>query len=635
MAEGLLGGVVGNEDEKPASETPEALASIETTASAEAFAAAIATNVAREDVEVARDTSAFLKRQAQLLEIQAEHLRDEHALRLAHLAHQRHLLLGQRLGQGIRLAFQIVIALVVIVIGIGIAVMLRDAFTSHSVVIDAFNAPAALAARGVTGTVLASDVLDQLTRLQTATAPAAAGEHVKRNLSNGWSSDVKVAVPETGISLGEISRLLTARFGHDIHIGGDLVQTDSGGLALTVRGNNVAPETFAGSAGDLDMLVTHAAQYLYSQFQPALWATYLQETGRCPDAVDFIRSIYNGANGDSRASLLGTWGECVDLMGGSDQQAEQLLRAAIRIQPDDWNAYLQLISLIAAQPDWEGAWREGQALRRQAGGNPGRAPGSAFLVLDNLIEDWQASIDGMVAEVESNAGSGASSPLNLVLQLAEAQAQQHDPAAAELTLQTARVDAHSSSLQLAELHVTRGLLAVEDGDTVRAASELDATETSAGVTNRAFFDQVGACRLAVAADATGHPDEADAVIASGSHIPDCQRFRGDILDHHGDWPGAQQAYAQSVALAPDLPAGYYSWGVALARHGDLAGAIAKLRAANQRGPHWADPLKAWGDVLVKQGHRRDALSKYDEALEYAPNWAELKQARETAAKSEH
>jgi predicted Zn-dependent protease len=66
-------------------------------------------------------------------------------------------------------------------------------------------------------------------------------------------------------------------------------------------------------------------------------------------------------------------------------------------------------------------------------------------------------------------------------------------------------------------------------------------------------------------------------------------------------PGAQKAYAEAVALAPDLPAGYYSWGVALARHGDLAGAEAKLKDANQRGPHWADPLKAWGDVFAKQG----------------------------------
>jgi tetratricopeptide (TPR) repeat protein len=87
-----------------------------------------------------------------------------------------------------------------------------------------------------------------------------------------------------------------------------------------------------------------------------------------------------------------------------------------------------------------------------------------------------------------------------------------------------------------------------------------------------------------------------------------------------------------VALAPDLPAAYFSWGVALARHGDLVGAEAKLIDANKRGPHWADPLKAWGDVLMKQGKMKDALAKYDEALKYAPNWAALKAARAAAAK---
>ena len=119
--------------------------------------------------------------------------------------------------------------------------------------------------------------------------------------------------------------------------------------------------------------------------------------------------------------------------------------------------------------------------------------------------------------------------------------------------------------------------------------------------------------------------------AAGSYV-DCYRFRADILDRRGDWSGAQQLYADAVALAPDLPAAYYSWGVALARHGNLLGAEAKLEAANKRGPHWADPLKMWGDVLLQQGHRKDALARYDEALKYAPNWVRLNEAREAASK---
>jgi tetratricopeptide (TPR) repeat protein len=90
-----------------------------------------------------------------------------------------------------------------------------------------------------------------------------------------------------------------------------------------------------------------------------------------------------------------------------------------------------------------------------------------------------------------------------------------------------------------------------------------------------------------------------------------------------------------VTLTPDLPAGYYSWGVALARHGDLAGAEAKFRDANRRGPHWADPLKAWGDLLVKQGKTKEALARYNAALGYAPNWKQLKEARDFAAQQKH
>jgi len=82
MAEGMLGGILGGGEEKPELEAPEALAG------AEAFAAAVAAKLAGSDPDVARDTSEFLKKQAQLLETQNNHLNEEHALRVAHLRNQ-------------------------------------------------------------------------------------------------------------------------------------------------------------------------------------------------------------------------------------------------------------------------------------------------------------------------------------------------------------------------------------------------------------------------------------------------------------------------------------------------------------------------------------------------------------------
>ncbi len=636
MSEGLLGGVLGDEDEKPETEAPQALAG------AEAFAAAVAARLSSSDRDVARDTSVFLKRQAELLELQTEHLRDEHALRLEHLAHQSHLLLGQRLGQLIRLAFQVVIALVVIVVGAGIVVMLHDAFTSHSVVIDTFNAPAGLAARGMTGTVVASDIFNELDRLQAATRGSDLAQQ-KRSLSNGWSNEVRVDVPETGVSLGEISQLLRARFGHDLHIGGSLVETAAGGLALTVSGGNLVPKTFTGGADDLDKLVVTAGEYVYSQFQPALWAHYLVEANRCSEAVPFIASRYDDGDDSSRASILADWAEC-RLRAAEPSPSATLVREvvgvyreAVELDPHYGYAYAAEESALVGLGDEEGAWRVGQAFRKAAGPELSRlaARGEPALFLSDifLTHDLRAGLEGLIADAQANGGVGSVTNGSNTPYIAFVEARLHDRTAAELTVQALA----ASGAWASQIHAIRVLVDGELDEMAQAATEMQAPGSLPSVTRYNGVLTGYFCQLARVEDSAGHPDEVDAMLASplAAHLVDCQRFRGDILDHRGDWAGAQQAYAQSVALAPDLPAGYYSWGVALARHGDLAGAIAKLRAANQRGPHWADPLKAWGDVLVKQGHRRDALSKYDEALEYAPNWAELKQARETAAKSEH
>jgi tetratricopeptide (TPR) repeat protein len=182
------------------------------------------------------------------------------------------------------------------------------------------------------------------------------------------------------------------------------------------------------------------------------------------------------------------------------------------------------------------------------------------------------------------------------------------------------------------IHHVRGRLALEAGDIVTAVVEFGAFATAYAIPAVSTNNPGYQCWIAPVEEAARHPDKADAFLKTAGTFVDCYRFRADILDGRSNWPGAQKAYAEAVALAPDLPAAYYSWGVALARHGDLVGAEVKLIDANKRGPHWADPLKAWGDVLVKQGNIKGALAKYDEALRYAPNWKQLKEAREALAK---
>jgi tetratricopeptide (TPR) repeat protein len=619
MAEGLLGGILGGEGEKPEAEAPEALAS------AEAFAAAVAAKLAGSDPEVARNTSEFLKKQAELLETQNKHLKDEHALRLAHLRHE----LGEdnvrRFGLRLRVGFQVFVALFATVIGIGLAVMIYDAVHSRSVVIDAFEAPPAMAAAGISGRVVASGLLDRLVQMQTATR----SEIQKRNISDAWSNEISLELPETGLSIGGIERILKTRFGHDQHIGGDLVKMDPTGLALTVRGTGVLPKTFFDAKEDLDALTNKAAEYVYSEAQPALWAVSLVDSGRYQEAIQFCQASTASSSKSDRPVLLTYWAIAIAKSLGAGPQALNLAEKAIALNPDYWVGYVDLINIKLVLGDEEGVWRLSEEVRKKAGGRPGRAPEVTYLDSDEVLWDVQAQLTSLLADAES-AGGGTFT-FGTGPGIAADEVLLHDPVAAEITLQTTKPDPADPTLA-AGTHVVRGLLAADSGDSARAASEMEAF--LAAYTNPAVVWTWSGfnCWGAPAEEAAGRPDKADAILKTGGTFVDCYRFRGDILEHRGDWAAAQKAYAEAVALAPDLPAGYYSWGIALAKHGDLIGAEAKLIDANKRGPHWADPLKAWGDVLVKRGKLKDALAKYDEALKYAPNWKDLKETRAAAAK---
>jgi tetratricopeptide (TPR) repeat protein len=432
------------------------------------------------------------------------------------------------------------------------------------------------------------------------------------------------------VSIGEISRLLAERFGHDVHIEGDLVETPTGGLALMVRGNGVPSKTFSGSAMELEKLTTQAAEHVYSKSQPGRWASYLQNVGRNEEAIAFCRAAFNSASKDDQPYLLNVWANSIANSGGSQREALTLYRAALRIKPDYWIAYNNIINALWVLGDEEGAWRVGEDLRKAAGGRLGRAPELYFANVDTLTWNLGTWLRSMAADAESNAGVGTGLTATGAA-IADIQSRLHDMEGADLALKTLKEDPHDPSIG-AIAHFVRGRLAAESGDTATAASEMEtfgaADADPIVLTNYPGYN----CWIAPAEEAAGHPEKADAVLKSAGAFVDCYRFRSDILDGRGDWAGAQQAYAQAVALAPDLPAAYYSWGVALTRHGDLPGALARLKEANQRGPHWADPLKAWGDVLVKQGHPKEALLKYSDALKYAPNWAALKEARAVVAK---
>jgi tetratricopeptide (TPR) repeat protein len=615
MAEGLLEGVLGGEEEKI---DP-------TVGGTEPIVAAVAANLAGQNPEVAAKTAAMFDRQTRLLELQCKNVEAEYEVFESEAGPR---LLALRLRTG----FQLFFALIATVIGLALAIVVYSATQSRGVVIEPFDIAPNIAAEVPSGKIVAAGLLDVLTKIQAASRSSI--EH--RNLSNAWTSEISIDVPDTGISIGQLERMVKTRFGHDEHVDGNLVKSKKGGLALTVRGSGILPKTFTDEAGDLDTLLRQAGEYVFGQSQPGLWAAYLSNNNRDDDAIAFAQSAYLAVDASERPYVLNYWANAIADKGGEGamRQALPLWRETIRLQPDYWAGYNNIMYALNGLGEEEGVVRVGEQFMKAAGGRPGRAPENLYQNYDQVVWNLPAARASNVADMESHSGIGTSGavagPENL--NIAQYEAQMHDVDSAALRVKTTSVD-EKNAPDVAAAAFTRALLAEETQDFKAAAKEWDIyagayANPTVSTANPAYI-----CFAALSYEKTSQSAKAEAALKpfGNSTFVDCYRFRADLQEIRGDWAGAQVWYAKAVKLAPSIPSGYYSWGVALAKNGDLAGAADKLKLANQKGPHWADPLKAWGDVLVKQGNAKEALAKYDEALKYAPNWKQLREAREAAA----
>ncbi len=148
----------------------------------------------------------------------------------------------------------------------------------------------------LTGRVISGKLLDVLLQMQSATRLAAAHRQIK----DAWSDSVEVELPETGVSLGQVSNVLHRMFGHDTHIDGALVDLPNGGLSLSIRGDDIPPASFVSAHGDVDDLTRQAAEYVFGRAEPDLFARYLIDTNRLAQAILFIHVAF--ANRERRGS---------------------------------------------------------------------------------------------------------------------------------------------------------------------------------------------------------------------------------------------------------------------------------------------------------------------------------------------
>lgn len=524
-------------------------------------------------------------------------------------------------GERFSVALKATTALVGLAVAVLLGLMAWTASRASAVVVEAFEVPPALAERGLTGQVVAYGIQDAIANIQVEVQQ----ELGDQGVANAWTRDLAVQVPQTGVSLGEIDRVLRATLGDETFVSGAVVSNRDGTVSITARASGIRPRTFTGPEAALSILTVQAAEYLFSQFQPVLYATYLTDSGRAEEALAFFPDAYASAPEDLRAALANNWGTALSSVG-DDEAAIAKYRLSLSLNRTDWTSWTNLIGSLYEIEGEQGAWAEGQRMMRAVAANPGTET-PEWANYDPLVQNWPRQLNLLLADRIERGGEGAYGP-DTASMIADIQARLHDWAGVERYLTLAPA---GSAVSRAARLSAQGDRALETGDVAGAVAALTTFNAlwKEELDVRFVFGD-GRCRLGLALGRAGREAEARRVLADSGRWVTCQAYLADLTEMSGDTRAADAAYGRAIALAPDLPFAYHRRGLALMARGKPGLAAGRFRQAHQRGPQWADPLKGWGDALAAQGLWRVAEEKYAKAAALAPAWRDLRLAHATA-----
>jgi hypothetical protein len=590
-------------------------------------AMALALAAATQNERVAAKAEAFLEKQSRLADLQIEELRKEDKLRHWSLR-VRHV------NDLVKLAFGLGAAFAVLIVAVALGALVWNAYDATGLVIEPIKAPPDFAVRGLDGTVLARRLLDKLNgdisdaEKWTFRSPD--------SISGNWGDDSKVEIPETGISVFELSRFLRQSLGHETSMSGELYRTPSG-IALTVRVGGGTGATFEGREQDIDALLSRAAQSLLAQTQPYryVWMLYV-DGSPAARVVPIARQFAEAASGPERPWLQSALEEQLEF-AGKYREAAGVCATTIAAAPDNPFGYFDMSPGQWALGHLEPAYDNIKTAQKMLSGNVARdieLEAIPFLLAntDSFAADLTGAYsDAIAADIaESKTGlfdlnvSGPGA-------MANDYAQNHDTAAARAILSRHHLVTDDIMIQPQFVVVTgpdlpNFFLLANEGDWTGARASLERTDQSAlrrGDVNDVRHTLIWPW-LAYTWVQAGRLGDAEALIVKTPlDCTLCLEMRGRIDEAKGDTAGAAYWFDRAVRDASALPFSETDWGSMLLRARDFDGAIAKFQIANKRSPHYADALELWGEALIAKNRSDLALAKLSEAGKYAPHWGRL------------
>ena len=577
-----------------------------------------------------RKQGSLVAKQGRLVDRQTEYLADKDKFELSHLR-------WRRFTEQMKGALQIMTAAMGTAVAAGLLMLAWNARQADGLVVESFSVPPAFIQAGVSGGVIADDLTSKIEEVrETALSQS---QHSAKNVSNDRGEDIKVEIPDTGVSFSEAWRYLRLWLGHERQINGNIRNLTDGKIALTVSLAKERSFTFNGASGNLDQLEYQAAVKVFSDIDPYNYVLYLVAIGRADEALAAAeRATQLAQTPEESAGAYALWSAMTRSLTANMTMAITRARIGTALGPKFIAAPREImLSSMLLGHDEDALQQARLMLTMREEDQPAIQKDEAFKDNIALSKFFLYGALGDYAKAAAAQGGCANCPLtSLRLRRAEYLVRNHDIAIGRATIEEASaMDPLIGSLAHTNLggdpHRARYYLDVERGDW-RGAVRESLTFIASLQADPTAIQPLKALRVSV----QGRPLLAYALARNGDLVAAhlavdlspgdcylCMRARGRIDALEKNWNGADYWFARAARAAPSIPQAYTDWGHALLKHGKLDDAIVQFALANQRGPNFADPLEGWGEALMAKNQSHLALEKFGAANKYAPNWGRL------------
>ena len=513
---------------------------------------------------------------------------------------------------------------------LGLALMAWSASRDQSIVVQPFSAPPAYAQRGLDGRVLARLFTDQIVAIRTQSASG----YFEMPSLRGATDEIRIEIPQTGVSLGEVQRLLTAWLGRQKTISGALSEETPGLVTLTVRVEGHPAIRLVGAPDQLNALIGQAAERSFAVADPLQWVLALRMTGRQDEALASGSAYARAIGSDHADSGVASTFWAVD---EPDPYVRlRRLQETVQTHPTLMTTRRSLAAIYGQLGQEGAAFETAQAaLALRDRDQPGRYSGRGLQLM-------RADAVVQTAELRGDYGAIIDFPLAAPYSRARAAARSHDGRNAARWAGSGQADGSVSPIRAALVAVYRAE-AMRDGPALAVALEAHAMARADWLaapegpgqpprSQVAYFraqaaseaERVTGPLRAIALARAGRVDEARAVAAATPlDCAACLRARAEVEAAAMNWTAADGWYAKAAALGPQLPLAETAWGASLLARGDPKAAIIKLRSAAAKGPRYADPLELWGEAVLAQNDAAGAAAKFAQTAKLTPRWGRL------------